>query len=250
MKSLWKEIPAAPAWEELEGHPTWWFEDPLTSPYALREPSYPVEKLSVTVSNLKRSAYVLHERSAVGWSLYPLPFVRYLSGVPVEQLAREFEEHRAFVRPKIRVVKKAWEPWYGSLAVLLGNTEAVTWLFRLKTEKNFLFDSFMGHRPLTPTYPVEARYRRLREAVELQVGGQPEAAAELLYAYVDEDWYDEHAELAWHGTYDKLSGFIGYWCYEAAAMSVIHGIDDTALKAHPHYPTDLAAYGRSGKSPT
>lgn len=193
---------------------------------------------------------MLHERSAVAWSLYPLPFVRYLAGVPVEQLAREFEEHRAFVRSKIRVVKKAWEPWYGSLAVLLGNTEFVTWLFRRKTGQNFLFDSFMGHRPLTPTYPVEARYKRLRKAIELEVGGEPEAAAELLYAYVDEDWYDEHHELSWHDKYDKLSGFIGYWCFEAAAMSVIHGIDDTALRTHRYYPTDLADYSRSGNNRT
>lgn len=215
MSAIWDDIPKEPASDLVQGHPTWWFEDPLTSPYELREPSYPVEKLSVTVSHLKSSVYVLTDRFFIGWSLDPLPFVRYLAGVPVEQLAREFEEHRAFVRPRTGSVKNTWETWYGSLAVLLGNTDAVTWLFRRKAGRNFMFDSFIGHRPLTAaspymdTHPSEPIYRRLREAVQLQESGEPKAAAEALYAYVDEDWYDEHDEFSWHGTYNKLSGFIG-----------------------------------------
>lgn len=50
--------------------------------------------------------------------------------------------------------------------------------------------------------------------------------------------------FGWHDTFDKLSGFYGYWCFEAAAMSVVYGIDDTALHGHHHYPTDLAKYVR------
>lgn len=33
-------------------------------------------------------------------------------------------------------------------------------------------------------------------------------------------------------------------------MSVIHGIDDTPLRSHQHYPTDLADYGRNSNNRT
>ena len=36
----------------------------------------------------------------------------------------------------------------------------------------------------------------------------------------------------------------GYWAFEVAAMVVLYGGDDAALRSCPHYPADLADFAR------
>jgi hypothetical protein len=36
----------------------------------------------------------------------------------------------------------------------------------------------------------------------------------------------------------------GYWALEVAALAVLYGWDDSALRASPHYPADLVDYAR------
>lgn len=36
----------------------------------------------------------------------------------------------------------------------------------------------------------------------------------------------------------------GYWALEVAALAVLYGWEDSALRASPHYPTDLVDYAR------
>ena len=43
----------------------------------------------------------------------------------------------------------------------------------------------------------------------------------------------------WQGTF--------YWALEVAALAVLYGWDDTALRSCPHYPADLVDYARSAE---
>ena len=63
-------------------------------------------------------------------------------------------------------------------------------------------------------------------------------------------WYKEMAtELAAQTTraenLSENSTYVGYWCIEAAAASVVFGIDDRSVRDHPHYPADWADWARN-----
>jgi hypothetical protein len=53
-------------------------------------------------------------------------------------------------------------------------------------------------------------------------------------------WYNIHAHRL------DATGFMGYWCWEAAAVAYTLGADDALLRPLPCYPSDLAdfAFGR------
>ena len=39
--------------------------------------------------------------------------------------------------------------------------------------------------------------------------------------------------------------FVGYWCFEAAAVAYLKNIDDSTLHRFIYYPKDMIAYARS-----
>lgn len=47
---------------------------------------------------------------------------------------------------------------------------------------------------------------------------------------------------------DEYSNYEGYWTFDAAAVCVIHGIDDTAFRDHLVYPKDLADWARAHRA--
>jgi hypothetical protein len=53
-------------------------------------------------------------------------------------------------------------------------------------------------------------------------------------------WHDGHLVQT-----EEYSNYEGYWAFEAAAVCVIHGIDDTSFRDHLIYPKDLADWARA-----
>jgi len=52
-------------------------------------------------------------------------------------------------------------------------------------------------------------------------------------------WYRSMRDTYWYETHDNRHDvYFGYWCFEAAAVAKMLGIDDGALKHHPNYPYD------------
>lgn len=43
---------------------------------------------------------------------------------------------------------------------------------------------------------------------------------------------------------NRHNTYVGYWCWEAAAVSVMMNIDDATFRDHEHYPKDLADWAR------
>jgi hypothetical protein len=58
-------------------------------------------------------------------------------------------------------------------------------------------------------------------------------------------WYGMSEDEPYFGTNRKGSQFFGYWSFEAAAISVILGIDDTSYRDDIFYPRELADFARS-----
>jgi hypothetical protein len=52
-------------------------------------------------------------------------------------------------------------------------------------------------------------------------------------------WYSGMRVTYWHNTHNSRHDvYFGYWCFEAAAVAKMLGIDDAALKNHRNYPFD------------
>lgn len=66
----------------------------------------------------------------------------------------------------------------------------------------------------------------------------------LLKKYV-ERWYRLNKPVYWHDTHKGAEGaYKGYWCFEAALVVMLLGIDDSQAQDHPHYPADLVRHYR------
>lgn len=50
--------------------------------------------------------------------------------------------------------------------------------------------------------------------------------------------------LAYSNHDNRHNTYVGYWCWEAAAVSVMMGIVDSTFRDHAHYPKDLADWAR------
>ncbi|HLD66834.1 MAG TPA: PoNe immunity protein domain-containing protein [Pseudomonas sp.] len=73
-----------------------------------------------------------------------------------------------------------------------------------------------------------------------------EQATQLLKQYCD-DWYPAFEEALWHDAHLDIGGnggnYQGYWAFEAGAVALLYGIDDSEID-HMVYPKDLVAYAR------
>ena len=47
---------------------------------------------------------------------------------------------------------------------------------------------------------------------------------------------------------DEYSNYEGYWAFDAAAVCVIHGIDDASFRDRLVYPKDLADWARAHRA--
>ena len=90
-------------------------------------------------------------------------------------------------------------------------------------------------------YCREIPYSKAGKICECAVDDK-EKAGELLFDYISKDYLNGHKDLDWHKAAKKWSKYLGLWSYEAAAITKLFGIDDSALKNVPNYPYDLVRY--------
>jgi len=79
----------------------------------------------------------------------------------------------------------------------------------------------------------------------------PEAASAFVKQYLD-GWYKAFKGVPWHDGHLEKSEhqmpYEGYWAFDAAAVCVLHGIDDSSFRDHLVYPKDLADWARANRS--
>lgn len=55
-----------------------------------------------------------------------------------------------------------------------------------------------------------------------------------------EGWYTSMKDCGWYDSHKSNHDvFYGYWCFEAAAIAKLRGIDITTIQDHPEFPIDL-----------
>jgi hypothetical protein len=143
-----------------------------------------------------------------------------------------------------------------SLGVLLGDGDAVRncagWLDRYRGT-DMLFEAIIEPAVADPNKDVdeffhEVPYGLLVDAI--YTAKTPAEASAFVKKYL-ENWYKAFEGVPWHNGHlvvtDEYMAYEGYWAFEAAAVCVIHNIDDSSFRDHIVYPKDLADWAREHK---
>lgn len=86
-------------------------------------------------------------------------------------------------------------------------------------------------------------FSKLRDATEESDHAK---ASVLIEGFLNNDWYEGHKEAGWYNSHkSKHDTYSGYWCFEAAAVTCIMGLDDSSYRDQQYYPKDLADYYRA-----
>ncbi|WP_409030532.1 PoNe immunity protein domain-containing protein [Janthinobacterium sp. CG_23.3] len=71
-----------------------------------------------------------------------------------------------------------------------------------------------------------------------------EKRPELMTGYLD-DWYHASRREPYHDSHTRGTSFMGYWAWEAAAITYLLDIDDRSFRDAQFYPKDLVDFARS-----
>jgi Domain of unknown function (DUF1911)/Domain of unknown function (DUF1910) len=176
----------------------------------------------------------------------------YSLGKPVSEIAQEYEKAISFYI-------KGWDEkdaTYAdmiemiSLAILFVTPTAQ---FNLlvdyvdKTDRNpnledwkpdyligYMLKSKNPEQLIPETVLLPAMYQKLVDITKLNKIDAEKGIAEYLNV-----WYTLHKYDPWYDTHKRQKGFSGYWCWDAAAIVKIMGLDDSSFKDNQYYPYDM-----------
>ncbi|WP_152243739.1 PoNe immunity protein domain-containing protein [Xanthomonas sp. LMG 12462] len=144
-----------------------------------------------------------------------------------------------------------------SLGVLLGDGDALRKVAKWTQSYRhtdllyeFLIDPALPDSSETGEYFHTKPYDPLIDALYLDE--EPIEASKKIKEYLD-GWYKSFEGAPWHdghlkGVEGQYMPYYGYWSFEAAAICVINGIDDSSFRDHILYPKDLADWARANDS--
>ncbi len=80
-------------------------------------------------------------------------------------------------------------------------------------------------------------FATLRLAIEQQ---NKKEAERLIKLFLEKEWYKNHKDAGWYNTHkSKHNVYVGYWCFESAAVVKIMGLDDSSFRDNKYYPKDI-----------
>jgi hypothetical protein len=88
-------------------------------------------------------------------------------------------------------------------------------------------------------------FSTLRDAIQ-----EPDQvkASSLVKDFLKKDWYKGHKDAGWYNSHKgKHDTYSGYWCFEAAAVTCILGLDDSSYRDVQYYPKDLVDHYRQNR---
>ena len=91
----------------------------------------------------------------------------------------------------------------------------------------------------------ECKFPKVYSGLAEVIVAPPDQRPAKLKKFV-EQWYQRISPIYWHESHQAAEGaYFGYWCFEAALVSMVFDIDDRELLNHPHYPGDLTQHYRA-----
>jgi hypothetical protein len=143
-----------------------------------------------------------------------------------------------------------------SLGILLGEGDGVrraaSWLDRYRGTDmlmEYLLETIVPDPRDIEVFFHEQPYGALVDAI--YTADTPQQSVAFMQQYLD-GWYKSFEGVPWHDGHlvqtDEYSNYEGYWAFEAAAVCVLHGIDDSSFRDHIVYPKDLADWARAHRA--
>ena len=113
--------------------------------------------------------------------------------------------------------------------------------------KDFLLDFLFCHRqkdrvPINEEnyrkfFHINERYGRLKQII---VEENKETAQQELKYFLEKEWYSSFKGTPLYSAHKNVHNiYVGYWCFVAAAIVKIKGLDDSTFKDNQYYPQDL-----------
>jgi Domain of unknown function (DUF1911)/Domain of unknown function (DUF1910) len=143
-----------------------------------------------------------------------------------------------------------------SLAVLLGDGEALrqiaVWMSSARGT-DMLFEYLISPAVSDPLDNTDFFHTQPYDSLidAFYTAETPEESSAFVKKYL-EGWYKSFEGMPWHNGHLKATAeyipYYGYWSFEAAAVCLIHGIDDSRFRNHLIYPKDLADWARANQS--
>lgn len=211
--------------------------------------------------------------SARAWDAVTYLHVQYSAGISVEHLRPFFpttlaywEEYAKFDKafdetpeaggrkvPHLDLHDKDY--WRAirlcSFAILLGHTNLLGRLATLWDYENDDMDGLL-ERLVVPFVagrgaPPDECTRHLPYFKLLKVFAAAADKRPALMAQYMEDWYHASRREPYYESHTKGRdhNYLGYWSFEAAAVTYVLGIDDASYRDHEFYPKDLIDFARS-----
>jgi hypothetical protein len=188
-----------------------------------------------------------------------LPFLEIKKFIPkiLSELSNCDPEYRKinFAREHNHVfdILSAYETVFTFLAIMIGvgcSQEHVRSLLKVTGDagQDRFFDRVAAHfdpgRTIGKEIKISQHYRLLVSAMDAQAVDQAKLVSEFL-----EGWFSK--VYLKNGGFETHNGdaYTGYWSYEAAAVVMICGIDDSSFRDHKHYPDQLLAHYRGAACP-
>nr|WP_315425049.1 PoNe immunity protein domain-containing protein [uncultured Pedobacter sp.] len=87
-------------------------------------------------------------------------------------------------------------------------------------------------------------YQSLFDSIIANKDDQPKLMQKFL-----KGWYKSMRKCSWHDRHlgQGKYAFTGYWCWEAAMVTLLYDIDDSSYRDMPFYPKDMVDYARQQK---
>ena len=146
--------------------------------------------------------------------------------------------------------------WLLALSKLLNHDEFIPkimgWVdktFKFNRGRDILFENVVQaltgkHVYSEPMLLHPVPYRPLGRATAVTPEGRTGYVKEFV-----ESWYKGMKPTYWHGTHTG-GGYFGYWCLEAALVTVLFDIDDSSYRDNLVYPKDLVDWWRAHRLTT
>ena len=200
--------------------------------------------------------------------------LNYTAGEPIEDLRKVLDvvvaawedvaKHTGVIAvpPKGSCFGFAWRTDYHSfigmvgLAVLLHRGDLLARIDTLVPgfkESDAVYEEllkpFLKDRKYTETWYHDLPYE---DAVNALDALAPKEKSSLMKKAV-ESWYSAHEGVPFHDSHKDVNdqgdgGYVGYWCFELAALCYLHEIDDRSFKEALVYPKDLVQWARAFKA--
>ncbi|MYN04438.1 DUF1911 domain-containing protein [Pseudoduganella sp. DS3] len=87
--------------------------------------------------------------------------------------------------------------------------------------------------------------RNLPYSKTLPIFAAPAAERPQLMARYLAEWYQSSRREDYFNRHETGYDFVGYWSWEAAAITLVLGIDDTSYRDMPYYPKDIVDFARA-----